>query len=326
MFAQIASYMRERKWQEAIELSEKLILIDGLYFDRLKQNLEEAYTSIIRNSVRFGELNEAQEWLNRANSYLGDSAQLSILYSRIQYKLGNIKEARASLKQVIMSNPERSDSILAELRKIVHAELNRFNRSEFDEHKIALLSEEIEFDPNYPIYHYLLGKLYFRNGDYEASVERLYRAVYLDSSYEDELLPIINTAQEKSNLPDLIEVPFTATGKTIHVDVHLNNSAAPFHFVLDTGASYTSISKAVADQLGLGFQGNAITLNTANGQITAPVINMESVTLNGATVYNVQTVVLNNLDNIDGLLGLNFLSHFNMDMDQTNGKIGLSRR
>lgn len=326
MFAQIASYMRDRKWQEAINLSEQLILEDILYFDRLKETLEEAYLSIVKKLVRMGKLNAAQDWLSRANSYLGDSVQNAILYSKIQYKLGNIKEARAALKQVVVSNPEHSDYVLAELRKIVHIELNQFNRRDFDEHKITLLNEEIDFDPNYPIYHYLLGKLYFRNGDYEASVESLYRAIYLDSSYEDELLPIINTAHEKSNLPELVEVPFTVDGKSIHVDVHLNNSATPFHFVLDTGASYTSISKAVADQLGLVFQGNAITLNTANGQITAPVVNLESVTLNGATVYNVQTVVLNKLNNIDGLLGLNFLSHFNMEMDHTNGKIGLSRR
>lgn len=326
MFAQIASYMRANKWQEVIELSEQLIAIDALYFGRLKQNLEEAYASVIKGLYRLGKFSEAQEWLDRANSYLGDSAQHSILYSKIQYRLGNIKEARAALKQAIILNPELSGSILPELRRIVRAELNQFNRSDFDGSKIILLNEEIEFDPDYPMYHYLLGKFYFRKGDYEESIDSLYRAIYLDSSYENELLPVINAAQEKLDLPDLIEVPFTVTGKSIYVDVHLNKSLSPFHFVLDTGASYTSISKKVADQLGLFFHGNTITLNTANGQIIAPVTNLESVTLNGATVYNLQVVVLSNLDNIDGLLGLNFLSHFNMDMDHTNGKIGLSRR
>lgn len=323
--AKISSYTRDRKWEKAIELSEQLLEEDASYFNQLKVNLESSYVAHVKYLIGQNRLDNARNWLRRADNILGESAQRFVQLSEVQHKTGNLKEARDTLRRVIELNPESYNSILPMIRKNVNIELREYNQIGSDSMMIALLNEEIEYD-DYSAYYYILGKTYFRISKYKEAVEKLSRAIYLDNNYEDELLPIINLAQEKLNLPDLIEVPFTAADRTIYVEVYLNNSVVPFNFVLDTGASYTSISKKVADQLGLSVFGNAITLNTANGKITAPVINLESINLNGATVYNVLTVVLNNMGDVDGLLGLNFLKHFNIDMDQTNGKIGLSRK
>lgn len=264
--------------------------------------------------------------LDKAVNLMGENGQRAILYSIVEHKLGNYQKARDLLRQAVIFDSELVDTVNPMIRKLVDAELNQSINTGLDADKIQMLNNELAYDQYNPVYHYVLGKLYYRSGEYREAAESLSSAIYLDNSYEDELLPLLRAAQEKQDLPLLVEVPYRADGSSIHVEVYLNDSAEPFHFVLDTGATYTSISSDAAKQLGLSFGGNVISINTANGQISAPVINLQSVSLNGATVHNVQTVMLSNLGGVDGLLGLNYLKHFNMEVNQALGKISLSRK
>ena len=326
VLAQVAAYVREHKWQKAIGLSEQLLEQDASYFGRLRVHLELSYYSRAKYLLESGRLSEARALLDKAINLMGENGQRAILYSMVEHKLGNFRKARDVLRQAVVFDPELEDAVNPMIRKLVHAELNQSVNSGSDADKIQMLNNELAYDQYNPVYHYILGKLYYRSGEYREAAESLSRAIYLDNQYEDELLPLLRAAQDKQDLPLLIEVPYRADGSSMHVDVYLNDSAEPFHFVLDTGATYTSISSDAAEQMGLSFSGNFITINTANGQISAPVINLESVSLNGATVHNVKTVMLSNLGGIDGLLGLNYLKHFNMEVDQTLGKISLSRK
>ena len=326
VLAQVVAYVREGKWQKAIGLSEQLLEQDASYFSRLKDHLERAYYSQIKYLLESGKINEARSLLDRAVDLIGETGQRVILYSTLEHKLGNYRKARDMLRQAVVFDPELEDTVNPMIRKLVHVELNQSINSGSDLDKIQMLNNELAYDQYNPVFHYVLGKLYYRTGDYREAAESLSRAVYLDNQYEEELLPLIRAAQNKQDLPLLVEVPYRADGSSIHVEVYLNDSVEPFHFVLDTGATYTSISSDAAKQLGLSFSGNVITVSTANGQVSAPVINMQSVSLNGATVHNVQTVILSNLSGVDGLLGLNYLKHFNMEVDQVLGKISLSRK
>ncbi|MEY4580523.1 MAG: hypothetical protein RL701_5226 [Pseudomonadota bacterium] len=96
-------------------------------------------------------------------------------------------------------------------------------------------------------------------------------------------------------------------------------------FVVDTGASYVTITTLLAHRLGLRLD-NApkLLLQTANGVRQGALIVLERVELQGATALRVPAVVVDDLGPVDGLLGLSFLSRF--DLKQSNGVFEISAR
>ena len=93
------------------------------------------------------------------------------------------------------------------------------------------------------------------------------------------------------------------------------------YFILDTGATYTSISRSLASRLGVTGTGS-VSLRTASGVIQAPLALLDEVDVGGATARHVPAVV-HDLPNappaIAGLLGLSFLERFRMNLDMTSG-------
>ena len=67
------------------------------------------------------------------------------------------------------------------------------------------------------------------------------------------------------------EVPLQGDGKTWTVRATLNGSVQG-QFLLDTGATYCVISQGIARRLGLRTSGEHVTVVTANGQMSVPLV------------------------------------------------------
>jgi clan AA aspartic protease (TIGR02281 family) len=98
-------------------------------------------------------------------------------------------------------------------------------------------------------------------------------------------------------------------------------------FILDTGASYTSVSTSVAKRLGISTSGNAtVRLITASGVIQAPLALLDEVDIGGA-VSRLVPVVVHDLpgmpSNVVGLLGMSFLERFRVNLDMSAGVLTL---
>ncbi len=108
------------------------------------------------------------------------------------------------------------------------------------------------------------------------------------------------------------------------------NSTTKANFILDTGASYTVISEHVAKELKIDLDKNhpKIRLQTANGVIEVPLVTLDSIEVSGLRVDDLAAVVhdFSNDTNIAGLLGLNFLSKFRMDLDTEKGVLVLEKK
>lgn len=135
-----------------------------------------------------------------------------------------------------------------------------------------------------------------------------------------------------SNSPafsDRASIPLKRKGLTAVVQATVN-SHANANFIVDTGASYTVISRAIAKELDIDLEKRhpKIRLQTANGVIDAPLVTLESVEVSGMRVDDLAAAVHDfSTDNsISGLLGLNFLSHFRMDLDTKNGVLVLEKK
>ena len=129
--------------------------------------------------------------------------------------------------------------------------------------------------------------------------------------------------------PRKASIPIEKHGQVVIVLAMLNNKRSA-KFVVDTGASYTLISNAVARELAIDVGPGAKTLpfQTANGLINAPVTSLESISVGGMEIRDLPTAVHDAVPDsqIAGLLGLNFLSHFRMDIDTQKGVLHLEKK
>ena len=108
------------------------------------------------------------------------------------------------------------------------------------------------------------------------------------------------------------------------------NGSVQVNFVVDTGASYTTISQATANalKLDLGANPTMLSFNTANGVIQAPLATLRSMEVGGMELKEI-TVAVHDVfpdPEVAGLLGLNFLSNFRLDIDSQSGLLNLQKK
>jgi clan AA aspartic protease (TIGR02281 family) len=124
-------------------------------------------------------------------------------------------------------------------------------------------------------------------------------------------------------------IPMERHGQVVIIQATLNNKRSA-KFVVDTGASYTLISNALARDLAIDVGANPKTLpfQTANGLIQAPVTSLESIAVGGMEIRNLPAAVHDAVPDpeVAGLLGLNFLSNFRMDIDTQKGVLHLEKK
>lgn len=102
-----------------------------------------------------------------------------------------------------------------------------------------------------------------------------------------------------------------------HFVTEASVNGRPVRFVVDTGATLTTLSRVEAKRLGLDYRsGTPQQIMTANGIASGWRVALESVTLGGATARNVDAIVLDSDALPIGLLGMSFLGRFDM---QRNG-------
>ena len=123
-------------------------------------------------------------------------------------------------------------------------------------------------------------------------------------------------------------IHFTPGTRLIPVDAVVNHEVRQ-KFIVDTGASMVTIPRITARQLDLVFDEHTPLrkVNTAGGIQYAPEVTLASITIEGWTVSNIKALVLD-LPEQDawGLLGLNYLHRFRMDMNTEEGVLLLEPR
>ncbi len=120
-------------------------------------------------------------------------------------------------------------------------------------------------------------------------------------------------------------VPCRRAGGSLVVSVALNDTLTT-PMVLDTGASYVTLSRDVAERLGISLKDVVprTWVGTANGVITAYFVRLSSVVLGDARVENVTAIIPeNNSLGVPGLLGLSFLGEYDWSHDSRNGRLTL---
>ncbi len=139
--------------------------------------------------------------------------------------------------------------------------------------------------------------------------------------------PVVSTAPQTPAA--VLSVPLERMGSLFVVTVYVNGTR-PAKMILDTGASHTILSFAVARDLSLWAQrrSTSMTMHTAGGTVQADVLPIASIKIGDAEVRDVD-VAIHDLPNapleIEGLLGLNVLGHFTVTLDGVHNQLLLER-
>ncbi|WP_303672807.1 TIGR02281 family clan AA aspartic protease [Vampirovibrio chlorellavorus] len=140
--------------------------------------------------------------------------------------------------------------------------------------------------------------------------------------------PVTTSAfqQVSSPLQEPIKVLLKDTHNALIVDAVLyeGRQQSSGAFIIDTGATYTSISQQMAEQLGLNLANcEKVLITTANGRIEVPKITIERLQVNGLEARNVEATVIpvRAGSSFSGLLGLSFMRQFVVTIDPQAGHL-----
>jgi clan AA aspartic protease (TIGR02281 family) len=181
--------------------------------------------------------------------------------------------------------------------------------------------EAVDRAPGDPGRQWYLAESYRLLGDSGAAAQ-VYRRI-LQIAPQSSQAAAARRALDALGEPSLTayQIPFEKRGTTVLVPAALNGQSIGY-FILDTGATFTSISRSAAEKLGVATSSSTVRLITANGAIQAPLALLDEVEVGGAVARHVATVVYdlpNVPPNVVGLLGLSFLERFRVNLNLSAG-------
>lgn len=126
-------------------------------------------------------------------------------------------------------------------------------------------------------------------------------------------------------------VPLDAAHGRPLVDAEVNGD--PVRLIVDTGAETTLLTSAAAERLGVAATGAPLRLVGVGGEGAGSATTVHSLAIGELELRNLPVVVDSDSENsgpslgkvADGILGLDVLSHFDVDLDMPNGRITFYR-
>lgn len=161
-----------------------------------------------------------------------------------------------------------------------------------------------------------------------SEAEALIESKDYPSAFDDKVQNLRNQISEQKAQEGKIVINFAPGNRQIPVSAVVNRGVDQ-RFIVDTGASMVTIPRSTADYLGLAVdERNPMRrVVTAGGVKYAPEVTLDSITIDGWEVAEVRALVLDIPEQPDlGLLGLNYLERFRMDMNTEDGILLLEPR
>ena len=159
-----------------------------------------------------------------------------------------------------------------------------------------------------------------------ATAEGLLSAKNYPSALREQVRNLQSQISELKGQEGKILIRFVPGARQIPVTASLNQGTSQ-DFIVDTGASMVTIPYSTAADLGIiiTVRNPRRTVYTASGVIQAPEVVLDSITLEGFETHNVKALVLDLPNQPEmGLLGLNYLRRFKMDLSTDEGLLALT--
>ena len=184
----------------------------------------------------------------------------------------------------------------------------------------------VQYFPDDPGLHFLGIELALAENNW-SEAEQLLRVRNYPKDFADRVSVLESEIAEIKGEEGKIVIRFTPGARQIPVDVLLNNSVHQ-HFLVDTGASIVTIPSSTVNALRIKIDGSPErTVSTAGGMRTVREVIIPSIELDGWVERNIRAFVLDIPGNPEsGLLGLNYLHRFHMEINNEKGILVLKPR
>ena len=154
---------------------------------------------------------------------------------------------------------------------------------------------------------------WIKNSDTDESrkLENFFKSLPAETSFPASI--VVPSSPAAASGP--ITVPVVMNGASVIVPVVLNGEFRT-NLGLDTGATITVVSQRIAKSLGLNPFGTS-KVGTVGGIITVPLARLRSLKVGDAEIHDLVVSIhdFSTDPRIEGLLGLDYLKHFNVSLD-----------
>ena len=181
--------------------------------------------------------------------------------------------------------------------------------------------------PDDPEIHLLGVELALNVADWAEAERLLYLRDYPSSLMDRARVFAVQIAELKAEAGKIV-IRFTPGSGYIPVKATLNGRLE-HDFVIDTGATMVTIPRGTVEALGIRIDANSPKrgVSTAGGVRMAREVRLNSIELGGWVVRNVAALVVDIPDRPSlGLLGLNYLDQFRMELNNEKGVLLLRPR
>jgi clan AA aspartic protease (TIGR02281 family) len=181
--------------------------------------------------------------------------------------------------------------------------------------------------PDHPPIQLAGVKMALKNDDWMTAERLLYMTAYPEE-YADQVQLVQSEITRLKSREGKIVLRFKPGARQVPAEAVLNGSYSQ-RFIIDTGASMTTIPLHTAKQLGLALDPRTPLrrIYTAGGMKEAHEVTLDSITLGAWRVDGVQVLVLDLPGQPrTGLLGMNYLQRFQIDLNSTEGILTLAPR
>lgn len=181
--------------------------------------------------------------------------------------------------------------------------------------------------PDDPEIHLLGVETALAGGNWEEA-QRLLETKDYPGSLADRARVLSARIDKQREEENQIVVRFSPGSTQIPVSAVING-ALDQAFMIDTGASMVTIPYATAETLGIeiGADNPRRVISTVGGRKSAHEVRIASIELGDWVVYDIQALIVDIPDKPGlGLLGLNYLNRFRVEINQERGIISLNPR
>ena len=321
---------RLEKWSEAAELFAHALergaaeRVEATRLGEIERLLREAYLAEIARLRAAKRLEEAAGATGVALATFAGDAVLWFTLAEIRTEQGLVRLAiDALLETRALEGGGRIDPLLENGYRSLAGEAIAAADGRSAEHAYL---EGIERLPRSGVLRLELASLYQSWEAYRDAISLLEAAKSLDPTLRERADFLLEKIDDVLSRREAVIIPIPEGASTIRANVVVDGRAES-RFVVDTGATYTSISEALARELGYDLErGETTDVNTAAGPQRVRVVKLASVSLEGYSVRDLDAFILPSRagDGIN-LLGLNFLSRFKFSVDSQRREFRLER-
>jgi len=269
---------------------------------------------------------------NSINAYLAfEPDDVDFLYQQVdlywQQQLPLLAIKYAYEAQYHVSNENKIRDAVNFARALVQQQVDVLIKSNHWQELSDLVENVYLFDPQDHNLQWLTARVQYQLGQFEYA-RNIIKPLLNQPNFKIKAQALL--AEIEAALRNPQSIPLSRQGEHFIVQAIINNTFN-LSLMLDTGASISLISKSAFEALSQNLDVAYIkdlTLNTAGGAVTASIYQVTEFAIQGYLVHDfvfaVSPSYLN--EGNDGLLGMNFLRHFDFHIDQNNSLLILKSK